>query len=153
MSSQTSPDPQAKTKADLYIDPSRTTAPGTTEAGNPVRWNIGDIPTGAQYRDHRVMANRGGWNPMPHGKNQGLRAAAFAFLLAAAILMILAALLFLSCLVLHAYLNRGEYNPADVVALIIGALALGFAIRCAQLSCVVFIVGVVIWLVDRLRGN
>lgn len=153
MNNPTSPDSQAKTKTDLYTDPSRTTAPGTTDVGNPVRWNIGDIPTGVQYLDHRVMASHGGRNPMRHGKVQGLRAAAFAFLLASAILMILAALLFLAYLVMDAYLSRGEYNPADVVVLIIGALALGLAIRCVQLSCVAFIVGVVIGLVNRLKGN
>ena len=49
MNNQTSPGPRPETKADLYVDPSRTTTPGTTEVGNPVRWNIGDIPTGDQY--------------------------------------------------------------------------------------------------------
>ncbi|WP_044090182.1 hypothetical protein [Bifidobacterium reuteri] len=153
MNNQTSPGPRPETKADLYADPSRTTAPGTTEVGNPVRWNIGDIPTGAQYRDHRVMANRGGRNPMQHGKNQGLRAAAFAFLLAAAILMILAALLFLLSLVLKACLSRGTYNPEDVFTFLAEILALWLSVECVKMSCIAFIVGMVIGLVDRLRGN
>lgn len=49
MNNQTSPDYRPETKADLYVDPRRTTAPGTTEVGNPVRWNIGDIPTGDSH--------------------------------------------------------------------------------------------------------
>lgn len=151
MNNQTSPDPQAKTKADLYADPSRTTAPGATEVGNPVRWNIGDIPTGAQYLDHRVIASHGGHNPIPHRKVQGLRAAAFAFLLAAAILMILAAVLFLLSLVLKAYLSRGTYNHEDVFTFLAEILALWLSVECVKMSCLAFIVGMVIWLVDRWR--
>ena len=90
---------------------------------------------------------------MKHVKNQGLRAAAFAFLLAAAILMILAALLFLLSLVLKAYLSRGTYNPEDVFTFLAEILALWLSVECVKMSCVAFIVGMVIGLVNRLKGN
>lgn len=69
--------------------------------------------------------------------------------LISAVTLVIALGLFLIVLLLSMYLNRGVYNPADVLVLLLECVVIWLGGQCALCSVLTFVIGVVVWCLQK----